>query len=102
MNLLKKNNCIIASFGEKELSESAVEIQKKLNSLLPIPAGLELRLSLSENSDLVMETLCALSHFAKTERSKGSRVILKAKAELIANMKSLRLDAYFDDVIPGE
>jgi len=102
MNLFKKNSHIIASFGEKELSDPAAEIQKKLESLLPIPAGQELRLSIAESTDLYMDALCAFSYFSKKTRMNGHRVVLKARSEVIENIKLLGLESYFDDLKVGE
>ena len=102
MNLFRKKTHMIASFGEKELAESPAEIQKKLESLLPLPEGFELRLSIAENTDFNMETLCALSYFARETRLKGCRVALKARAEVVENIKTLGLEIYYNDLLVGE
>jgi len=102
MNLFRKKTHIFASFGEKELSETSREIQDKLESLLPVPEGQELRLSISENVDLSMEALCAISFFSNSERNSGTRVLLKAKKEVVENLKTLGLECYFDDLMIGE
>ena len=102
MNLFKKNTHIIASFGEKELSKSASDLQKELESLLPMSPDKELRLSIAENTNLSMEALCAFSYFTMKVKSNGNRVVLKARAEVIADIKTLCLDSFFDDLIIGE
>ncbi|MDH5657260.1 MAG: hypothetical protein OEZ34_15215 [Spirochaetia bacterium] len=99
MNFFRKKTHIFASFGEKDLSESPAEIIKMLESLLPIPSGQELRISIAENSDLSMQSLCALAFFSGQQRDQGSRIILKAASAVIENIQFMKISDYFDDLI---
>ena len=102
MNLFRKKTHIFASFGEKELTESPGEILKSLESLLPVPDGLELRISIAENTDLSMESLCSISYFSSQQKEKGLRVVLKAKQSVVDNLNATGLGVYFDELMVGE
>ena len=102
MNFFRKKTHVFASFGEKDLLDSPEQIQEKLESLLPVPQGNELRLSISENTDLSMDVLSAISFFSMKERKKGLRIVFKAGSGIIENIKFLGLSSYFDELIVGE
>ncbi len=92
MNFFRKKDHIFASFGDSEIRDNPEKMKANLLSLLPVNAGMEIRLNLVNADDLPAGIAGLLTGFSALLRSMDSRLVITVNEKLSALLSDFNLE----------